>query len=518
MTREFRIRLFAGLFVLGAALFGLAAFAQQQNSGGKEGVILTLDGVVTPPAAQYLEREIKAASDAGKEIVIIEIDTPGGLMDSMKTIIKAVLASETPVATYVSPQGARSASAGLFIMYSAHVSAMAPATNTGAATPVEIGGAPSEESPFDENDPGIDEEAPAEGAPAIDDENVERAANPVPAEGGADAEETDEARERSPENLQDQERTVSPPASTPDALRAKIINDSVAYIRALAEERGRNADWAEEAVRDAVSVTANEALELGVIDLIADDIDDLLQQIDGRTVKVASGEKTLDTENVRLERVEPTLVEKILSFIADPNVAVILMSLATTGIIIEMWNPGSIFPGVVGVLCLVLGLYAFQVLPFNWLGVALMLVGGMMIVIEAYTPTLGLVGLAGLLLFGFGMFVIFPEGFRVSTSVIATILVVAGGLLALILFAIVGSRSHGPLIGGDAVRKREGIVDEWSGHEGWVIIEGERWRARCDKPLSPGDKVRVVSVDGLIVVVKQAKAGGILDVLQPKEA
>lgn len=536
MKREIRIRFFAGLLALGAALFGVASFAQQ-SSTAKEGVILTLNGAVTPPAAQYLAREIELASAAGKEIVIIEIDTPGGLMDSMKTIIKAVLASDTPVATFVSPQGARSASAGLYIMYSAHVSAMAPATNTGAATPVEIGGAPSRESPFDEDDPGIGEEEEAE--PASDEDGAGNVANPEASEGGAAAEEGEEVRENASESLRGRDRAVteddyeelaedSPaqpverararPLSTDDALRAKVINDAVAYIRALAEERGRNADWAESAVRDAVSVTANEALELGVVDIVADDIDDLLQQMHGRTVVVASGEKTLDTENVRLERAEPTLVEKILNFIADPNVAVILMSLATTGIIIEMWNPGSIFPGVVGVLCLIMGLYAFQVLPFNWLGLMLMGVGAIMIVIEAYTPTFGLVGIAGLIVFGFGLFVVFPEGFRVSASVIGTILAIAGALLGVILFAIVGSRSHGPLIGGDAVRRREGIVDEWNGNEGWVIIEGERWRAKSDKPLSPGDKVRVVSVDGLIVTVKQAKGGGLLDVLQPKEA
>jgi membrane-bound serine protease (ClpP class) len=240
--------------------------------------------------------------------------------------------------------------------------------------------------------------------------------------------------------------------------------------------------------------------------------------MNGRTVTVASGEKTLNTENIRLERVEATLIERILAFVADPNVAVILMSLATTGIIIEMWNPGSIFPGVVGVLCLILGFYAFQVLPYNSLGLALMAVGALMILIEAYTPTLGLVGLAGLGVFGFGLFVVFPEGFRVSTSVIATIIAIAGAFLGLILFAIVGSRSHGPLIGAEAIRKREGVVEEWNGKEGWVIVEGERWRARSEKPLSPGDKVRVLEIDGLVLVVKQAKAGGLLGAMQPKEA
>jgi len=498
--------------LLGAALFAFSAFAQNNAAGpSKSGVILTIDGPVSPPVADYLAREIGNASDAGRELVIIEIDTPGGLVDSMKTIIKAILASDTPVATYVSPQGARSASAGLYIMYAAHISAMAPATNTGAATPVEVGGAPSEDNPLEDNPFG--EEAPAEeeAEPAASDEGE---SDPV----------LDEETIETAEDIVDAVEEVRPsasednPLSSNDALRAKVINDSVAYIRALAEERGRNADWAEEAVRDAASITANEALELGVIDLIADDIDDLLRQIDGRSVAVASGAKTLDTDNLQLERIEPTFLERILSFIADPNVAVILMSLATTGIIIEMWNPGSIFPGVVGVVCLILGFYAFQVLPFNWLGVALMLAGAVFILVEAFTPTFGLAGLAGLIIFGFGLFVVFPEGYRVSPGVIFSILAIAGGLLAIILFAVVGSRSHGPLIGAEAIRRREGVVDDWDGREGWVIVEGERWRARSDKPLSPGDKVRVVEVDGLILVVKQAKAGGFLGALQPKEA
>ncbi len=491
---------FAGLFAIGGAMLALSAFAQNaEPAPAKEGVILTLNGPVSPPVADYLAREIGAASDAGKELIILEIDTPGGLVDSMKTIIKAILASDTPVATYVSPQGARSASAGLYIMYSAHISAMAPATNTGAATPVEIGGTPSKENPFEEDDRGQSDQPSKD---ATDD---------------AAAEETTDAGESAKEKGPFARRMPSP-LSTDDALRAKVINDSVAYIRALAEERGRNADWAESAVRDAVSITANKALELGVIDLIADDIDDLLTQIDGRTVKTASGEKIIASADLKLERVEPTPVEKFLAFIANPNVAVILMSLATTGIIIEMWNPGSIFPGAVGIICLALGLYSFQVLPFNWLPLALMGIGAILIVIEAYTPTFGIAGLFGLVLFGVGMYFLFPESLRVSPSVIGTMLAVTGGLLALILVAVVGSRSHGPMIGAEAVRRREGVVDEWDGKEGWIIVEGERWRARSDKPFKPGDRVRVVEVDGLVLVVKQAKAGGLLAGLQPKEA
>lgn len=475
---------FGLIFALGAALFGLSAIAQEGGSAPREGVILSLTGPVTPASAQYLSREIGEASSAGKELVIIEIDTPGGLVDSMKTIIKAILASETPVATFVSPQGARSASAGLYIMYAAHISAMAPSTNTGAATPIELGG------------PG-----PGPG---------ERPAAPAPRE--------EEAGEAQDDQQADETAGEEAPLTNEEAMRAKAINDSVAYIRSLAEERGRNADWAEKAVREAVSATSREALALGVIDYIAEDIDDLLAKIDGQTVKVASGEKTLDTENLILVRVQPTLLEAILGFISHPNVAVILMSLGTTGIIIEMWNPGSVFPGVVGLTCLILGLYSLQVLPFNWLGLVLMGAGVAFIVIEAYTPALGLVGLAGMLLFAFGLFVIFPEGFRVSPSVIGAAVAIAGGFLALILAAVVGSRSHGPLIGSEAIVRREGVVDDWEGKEGHVIVEGERWRARADKPLKKGDKVRVIEVDGLVLIVKQAKASGFLGGLVPNEA
>lgn len=518
MIKRQRLSIYSAIALLGAALFALSATAQNAPAP-QSGVILTIDGPISPPVADYLAREIGNASDADKDLVIIEIDTPGGLVDSMKTIIKAILASDTPVATYVSPQGARSASAGLYIMYAAHVSAMAPATNTGAATPIEVGGGPSDDSPLRDDPfsedaaPGDDDTAPAQedtasGEPATDTEDIT----------GEDiGEDIIHAAEGVRPSASDES-----PLSSNDALRAKVINDSVAYIRALAEERGRNADWAEDAVRDAASITANTALETGVIDLIADDIDDLLRQMDGRTVIVASGEKTLSTQNLTLERIEPTFLENILSFIANPNVAVILMSLATTGIIIEMWNPGSIFPGAVGITSFILGLYAFQVLPFSWLGVALMIAGAVLILVEAFTPTFGLAGLAGIFVFGFGTYVLFPEGYRVSPAVIASILAVAGGFLALILFAVIGSRSHGPLIGAEAIRRRQGVVDEWDGREGWVIVEGERWRARtaggADKPLTPGDKIRVVEVDGLVLIVKQAKAGSFLGALQPKEA
>lgn len=471
----------AALMLVAGILALFSAVAQSPAPEAPQGVALKIDGPVTPANAQYLAREITAASAAGKELVLIEIDTPGGLVDAMKTIIKAMLASNSPVVTYVSPQGARSASAGLYIMYAASVSAMAPNTNTGAATPVELGGAPPEKNPFEDGkpEPGAEPAAEPETAPS-----------------------TEEAQRE------------APPLANDDALRAKVINDSVAYIRALAEEHGRNADWAEKAVREAASVTSREALELGVIDIIAADRADLLKQIDGRVVKTPAGEKTLRTAGIALEEIEPTLVERILGFVANPNVAAILLSLATTGIIIEMWNPGSIFPGALGIVCLLLGLYAVQVLPNNELALALMGVGAILIAVEAYTPTFGLAGLSGLGLVSVGMYFLFPEGFRVSPSTIGATVGFAGALLALVLVAVVRSRAHGPMIGGDAIRRREGVVDEWHGKEGWVIVEGERWRARSDRPLEAGDKIKVVEIDGLVLVVRQAKPG-LLSALAP---
>ncbi|MEO0397893.1 MAG: nodulation protein NfeD [Pseudomonadota bacterium] len=501
-----RLSFWAVVFALGAALFALSATAQETEPAApsRAATVLTLNGPVTPASADYLAREIGNADAGDHELIVIEIDTPGGLVDSMKTIIKAILSSETPVASFVSPQGARSASAGLYIMYASHVSAMTPFTNTGAATPVELGGTPSGDNPF-------------EGESPFDEAADERAEGETVSDDGAE-----ESLESAPRGASDElggemVETGDRPLGNEDAMRAKIINDSVAYIRALAEERGRNADWAERAVREGVSVTHNEALELGVIDLVAADLDELLTAIDGRTVETIAGPKTLQTSSLSITRVEPTFIEQILNFIANPNVAVILMSLATTGIIIEMWNPGSVFPGALGALCLILGLYSFQVLPFSWLGAALMGVGLILMTVEAFTPTFGIAGVFGLLVFGAGLYTVFPDQFRVSTGLIGVMMASVGGLLGLMLIAVVGSRSHGPLIGSEAIRKREGYVDDWDGKEGWVVVEGERWRARADKPLNPGDKIKVVEVDGLVLVVRQAKGVNLLASLAPSE-
>jgi membrane-bound serine protease (ClpP class) len=456
---------YTGLLLVLAGLLGLVAGAQYE---GRTASVLSLDGPVTPTVVNYLEREIANAEVRGDELVVLEIDTPGGLVTSMQAIVQTILGADVPVVTYVAPQGARSASAGLYIMYAAHVSAMAPATNTGSATPIELGGSGGR-SPFSN-----------EGA-------------------GEEGEADDISNEAS--------------------LRGKVIEDAVAYIRGLANLRDRNAEWAEKAVRPpSASITAEEALDLGVIDIVAADRDELLAALDGRTVTVASGEKVLNTAGVELTVTPPSTLESILGFFADPNVAAILLSLGTLGLTVELWNPGSIFPGVFGVICLLLAFYSFQVLPENGLFLAVLGLGFLLLILEAFVTTAGLAGIAGLGLIAVGLYYLFPEQFRVSLPLIMGVVISMGVILGFLLWELVKSRAHGPLIGKEAIRARVGRVEEWSGAEGWVIVDGERWRARSKQPLNPGDRIRVAEVDGLVLVVKRATAKQALRVpLTPTE-
>lgn len=476
MSRLFNVLCLA-LMLVGALGLGLSLTRAQES--GRRATVLSLDGAVTPTVANYLDREMTAASLRGDELVILEIDTPGGLVTSMQSIVQSILGSDTPVVTFVAPQGARSASAGLYIMYAAHVSAMAPATNTGSATPIELGGGGGE-SPFEQPEP----------------EPVE-----LPAPQGDEGGEPDAEGERA--NEQDPPADISNEAS----MRGKVIEDAVAYIRGLAELRDRNAEWAEKAVRPpSASITAKEALELGVIDIVAEDRADLLEQLDGRTVTVAGGDRTLATTGLRVVEVKPTRLEQILGFFADPNVAAILLSLGTLGLTVELWNPGSIFPGVFGAICLLLAFYSFQVLPENGLFLAVIGLGLLLLILEAFVTTAGIAGLAGTALIAVGLYYLFPESFRVSLGLIIGLVAGMGAVLALLLWELVKSRAHGPLIGKEAIRGRIGRVEEWEGAEGWVIVDGERWRARSKTPLRPGDQVKVQEVEGLVLIIRKASA------------
>ena len=432
---------------LGLAVFALG-LATAQPDGTPRATVLHLDGAVTPTVAAYLADGIEAANARGDAFVMIEIDTPGGLVTAMEDIVKAMKGSDAPVVAHVAPEGARALSAGFYILYGAHVAAMAPSTTTGAATPVSLGGAPPEPAPTE----GTGETAP----------------------------------------------------SSETSMRRKVIESSVAYARGLAVESGRDADFAEAAVRTGSSITAREALERGVVEIVARDREALLEQLDGYAVETRAGPQTIRTEGVRLEVTEMTALQAILHVLADPNVAAILMTLGTTGLIVELWNPGSIFPGAFGAVCLLLGFYSFSVLPFEGLYAALMAVGVALIVIEAFTPTFGLAGAAGLAMVGAGLYYVFPEGLRVGPGVIFGLVLGMALFLGAVLWALVRSRGHGPMIGGEAILRRQGRVEDWAGDAGWIIVDGERWRARSKAPLAPGDRVRVTDKDGLVLIVKPA--------------
>jgi len=454
----------AAALILALALLGLSE-AQDQGPAGPVALLAAIEGPIGPATVHHIEDVIDQARERNAAILVLRLDTPGGLATSMREIIEEILGAPVPVAGYVAPPGAHAASAGTYILYATHVAAMAPGTNIGAATPVQIGG----------GFPGM----PGEGK---DDKSKDESA--------------DEATDK-------KEEEKAAPAGG-QALSMKAVNDAVAFIRSLAEMHGRNADWAEQAVREAASLSAAKALELGVIDLMANDVDELLQSIDGRTITVGSTQRTLATRNLPVEEIDVGTVTRILAILANPNVAFILLMIGVYGLIFEFSNPGSIGPGVVGVICIVLGLYALNQLPLNYAGLALLLLGIGFMVAEAFTPTFGVLGAGGLVAFVIGAAMLvdtdMPE-YQISWWVIGGTAAVTGAVLVLLLSYL--WRVYRRPAAGDAGRMvgAEGQVIDWSGGEGHVWAESERWQARGDVNLSEGETVRIKEIEGLTLVV-----------------
>ncbi|HUO81845.1 MAG TPA: nodulation protein NfeD [Gammaproteobacteria bacterium] len=479
------VRALLSLICLGCA--ALAAGAQQspdEESDRPRAVLLEIRGAIGPATSDYVVRGIEAAEAGGARLVILEMDTPGGLDSAMRDIIKAILNSEVPVATFVYPSGSRAASAGTYILFASHVAAMAPATNMGAATPVQIGGAPAPPDGDAPKGPAEEPDGGGEGGPDDGD--------------AADGEPGTDGDARAPEPVRDSERSGS-------AMERKAINDAVAYIRGLADRHGRNADWAERAVRDAETISARQAVEENVVDLVARDHADLLEQIDGRTVSIGGGERTLETGDMLIERVEPDWRTRLLSVITDPTVAYLLMLIGIYGLIFEGYNPGAIVPGVVGAICLLLALFAFQVLPVNYAGLALILLGIVLMIGEMFMASFGALGIGGIIAFVIGSVILIDTdvpGFGVSRTLIATI-ALAGGLL---LFAIIAFAVHlrnKPVVTGQeemigALATADG---DFTGR-GRVRLYGELWNAYARAPVRQGDKVRVTAIDGLTLEVE----------------
>ena len=448
------LSLFSPLVAGACLLLGLAAPA----AAAATVQVLTVAGAIGPASADYLLRGLARAADDRAHLVVIEMDTPGGLDTSMRDIIQAILASPVPVATYVSPQGARAASAGTYILYASHIAAMAPATNLGAATPVEL--------------------APGGGAPD------KPAGGDKPA-----ADKTDK----------------TPPPG--DAKTRKAVHDAAAYIRGLAELRGRNAEWAERAVREAVSLSASEARALKVVDLVAADLDDLLQQIDGRTVEVAGASVTLATAKTTIARVEPDWRSRLLAVIGDPGIAYILMLLGIYGLIYEFANPGMLFPGVVGGICLLLALFALQVMPISYAGLALLVLGIVLMIAEAFLPSFGALGLGGLVAFVIGSVMLIDTDVP-GYGIPWTLIVPVAAASALFSFFVAGmalkARARPVVTGAEEMLGAAGEILADMEHEGWARVHGEQWRVRSPVPLARGRRVRVRARRDLVLEVEPA--------------
>ncbi len=466
---------------LGAALFiaSMLDTRAQDNAEPfsiKRGLIIEIDGAIGPATTRLIENGLEEAENRGATLAVLRIDTPGGLVTSTRDIIRAIIGAPVPVVGYVAPSGARAASAGTYIMYATHIAAMAPGTNIGAATPVQMGGAPGLPGSEPQNDDGGDQDQSGEGADGE----------------AADGEGSD--------NENQAERQSQPE----DAASAKAVNDAVAFIRSLAELRGRNAEWAERAVREAASISASDALDENVIEIIASSTTDLMQKVNGRTVDIGGAERTLDTEGIQLETFEPSTLTKILGVLANPNVAFIFMLIGIYGLIFEFANPGTIGPGVIGVICLVIGLYSLNQLPLDYAGLTLVLLGLAFMVAEALTPSFGILGFGGLAAFVIGSFFLIdtdvPE-YQLSTGVIAGTAIASGLLLVVLLGYAWRSQTRKVTAGPNPYVGELAEVLEWSNGQGYVRAQGDRWHARGDIDVKPGDKVQVQQIDGLTLVV-----------------
>jgi membrane-bound serine protease (ClpP class) len=425
------------LFFMLAAAFLLRNASAQEARG--EVMVITIDGVINPVSAEFIGKSIRKANDKRVEALVIELDTPGGLDTSMRNIVKEIIGSEVPVIVYVSPSGSRAASAGVFITLAAHIAAMAPGTNIGAAHPVGLGGK-------------IDK-----------------------------------------------------------TMAEKATNDAAAYIKSLAESRGRNAQWSEDAVRKSVSITESEALKLHVIDLVAPDLKSLLTRIDGRKIRTVFGDRILHTKNAIVIREEPGLRNRILNLISDPNIAYVLMLLGFYGLFFELTNPGSLFPGVIGGICLILAFYAFQTLPVNYAGLLLIILAIILFVLEVKIVSHGILTIGGIIAMVIGSLMLFESSgpfMKLSLAIVLPAVIATTLFFTLIISLAFKAHRRKPITGHEGLIGTMGTADtDIQKDGGTVLLHGERWSAYSEEPIAKGERIIVDTVSGLKLKVRKSGDG-----------